>query len=257
MNERISCVIVDDEEHARNYLFKIVNKHCPEVFVAGTGANVKEGIGLINREKPQLIFLDIEMPDGTGFDVLKGIEPYSFEVIFVTSYNDHAIQAIKVNALDYLLKPLDTDELKTAVKKAEGKINNKVAPPDFSELLQQMTGSSETSEPDKLAISTNKGMDFVSLKDIVYCEADKNYTTFYLQNGSSLVSSKNIGEYERILPQELTTDRNRFFRAHKSYLVNLFYLKSYDNRESYLEMTSGKKIPIAQRRRAEFLKLMK
>jgi len=258
MSKRISCVVVDDEERSRNYLFKIIGRYCPELFILGTAANMKEGVELINREKPKLIFLDIEMPDGTGFEVLKNITPYDFEVIFVTGYNDHAIRAIKVDALDYLLKPLDTDELKAAVRKAEQKIRNAaMKSADFSNFLQKINNQNETPGTDKLSIPTSKGIDFVFIKNIIYCEAQKNYTTFYLIEGKTLVSSKNIGEYEKKLPFELTTDRSRFFRAHKSYLVNLFYLKSYDNRENYLELTNGKKIPIAQRRRSDFLKIMR
>lgn len=258
MSNRISCVIVDDEERSRNYLFKIIGRHCPELFILGTAANKKEGIELINREKPELIFLDIEMPDGTGFELLKEISSYDFEVIFVTGYNDHAIRAIKVNALDYLLKPLDTDELKTAVNKAKEKIKKSTnKSTDLSDLLQQINHQNDSPETDKLAIPTSKGIDFVFIKNIIFCEAQKNYTSFHLVDGKTLVSSKNIGEYEKKLPIELTTDRSRFFRAHKSYLVNLFYLKSYDNRESYLELINGKKIPIAQRRRSDFLKIMR
>lgn len=258
MSNRISCVVVDDEERSRNYLFKIIGRHCPELFILGTAANMKEGVELINREKPQLIFLDIEMPDGTGFDVLQEITPYNCEVIFVTGYNDHAIRAIKVDALDYLLKPLDTDELKVAVRKAEQKIKEKsMESTNISELLQQINHKNELPETDKLAIPTSKGIDFVFIKDIIFCEAQKNYTTFYLSNGKKLVSSKNIGEYEKKLPLELTAAGSRFFRTHKSYLVNLFYLKSYDNRESYLELTNGKQIPIAQRRLSDFLKIMR
>ncbi len=258
MSNRISCVIVDDEERSRNYLFKIIGRYCPELLILGTAANMKEGIELINREQPQLIFLDIEMPDGTGFEVLKEITPYDYEVIFVTGYNDHAIRAIKVDALDYLLKPLDTDELKAAVRKASQKINKSIIKStDFSELIQKINHQNDTLETDKLAIPTSKGIDFVFIKNIIFCEAQKNYTTFHLSEGKTLVSSKNIGEYEKKLPLELTTDSSRFFRAHKSYLVNLFYLKSYDNRESYLELTNGKKIPIAQRRRSDFLKIMR
>jgi len=258
MSNKISCVIVDDEERSRNYLFKVIGRHCPDLFILGTAANMKEGIELINREKPELIFLDIEMPDGTGFEVLKEISPYDFEVIFVTGYNDHAIRAIKIDALDYLLKPLDTDELKAAVRKAEQKIKKSVMKStDFSELLQQINHQNDTPEIDKLSIPTSKGIDFVFIKNIIYCEAQKNYTTFYLSEGKKLVSSKNIGEYEKKLPNELRADRSRFFRAHKSFLVNLFYLKSYDNRDNYLELTNGKKIPIAQRRRSDFLKIMR
>ena len=258
MSNRISCVVVDDEERSRNYLFKVIGRHCPELFILGTAANKKEGVELINREKPELIFLDIEMPDGTGFEVLRELTPYDYEVIFVTGYNDHAIRAIKVDALDYLLKPLDTDELKAAVRKAEQKIKKSaIKSTDLSELIQQINHKNDYIETDKLAIPTSKGIDFVFIKDIIFCEAQKNYTSFYLNNGKRLVSSKNIGEYEKKLPFELTTDRSRFFRAHKSYLINLFYLKSYDSRESYLELTNGKKIPIAQRRRSDFLKIMK
>ncbi len=186
MSNRISCVVVDDEERSRNYLFKIIGRHCPQLFVLGTAANMKEGVELINREKPELIFLDIEMPDGTGFEVLKEINPYDFEVIFVTGYNDHAIRAIKFDALDYLLKPLDTDELKVAVSKAEQKIKKSVIKStDLSELLQQINHQTDTLETDKLAIPTSKGIDFVFIKDIIFCEAQKNYTTFHLVDGKN------------------------------------------------------------------------
>lgn len=258
MNNRISCVIIDDEERSRNYLFKIINKYCPEVFVLGTAANMTEGVNLINREEPQLIFLDIEMPDGNGFEVLQKINPYKFEVIFVTSYNEHAIKAIKVNALDYLLKPLDTDELRESVKKAEKKINSSsVNSTEFSKLLQQLNSGNDNIETDKLSISTSKGIDFVLIKDILYCEAQKNYTMIYFMNGHKLLSSKNIGEYEKILPLYLTSDGSHFFRTHKSYLVNLLYLKSFDASENCLLLVNGKSIPLAQRRRAQFLRSMK
>lgn len=258
MDNRISCVIVDDEERNRNYLFKVISKYCPEVLVLGMAANVEEGINLINREKPQLIFLDIEMPDGNGFELLQKISSYRFEVIFVTGYNDHAIRAIKFNALDYLLKPLDTDELREAVKKAELKIksteNQKT---DFTQLLKQINSTTDVPESDKLAIPTVKGIDFVSIKDILYCEAHKNYTMFFFVSGDKLLSSKNIGEYEKKLPKEFTSDRSKFFRAHKSYLVNLLHLKSYDAQENYLILNDGKTIPVAQRRKTQFLKIMK
>lgn len=133
----------------------------------GTAANKKEGVELINREKPELIFLDIEMPDGTGFEVLRELTPYDYEVIFVTGYNDHAIRAIKVDALDYLLKPLDTDELKAAVRKAEQKIKKSaIKSTDLSELIQQINHKNDYIETDKLAIPTSKGIDFVFIKGI-------------------------------------------------------------------------------------------
>jgi len=252
----IPCIIIEDEERTRNFLHKMLNRYCPELKVIGLAPDVGSAVQTINQKKPALIFLDVEMPDGNGFDVIDQIDDYDFEVIFVTGYNEHAIRAIKVNALDYLLKPIDTDELVLAVRKAIKRINSKaLASENLNKLLEQ-TSNNKTLEEDKIVIHTASGIDFITIKDIVYCKADKNYTTFFLSGNKEVISSTNLGEYEKKLPNQHYSSSHRFFRSHKSYLVNLHYLTSYDSQEYKIILADNLTVPLSQRKRSEFMKIL-
>lgn len=174
----IQAVIIEDEKKSRELLEKLVEKNCPDVHVLGTADSVESGIKLIRETKPRLVFLDIEMPDGSGFDLLKGLQDMAFDVIFTTASDRYAINAIKYSALDYLLKPIDTDELKAAVQKIAEKDKGFTNMENLKFLLQNFRKNDE--QYSRITLPTGNAYEIVNVKDILRCEADGNYTVFFL-----------------------------------------------------------------------------
>jgi two-component system, LytTR family, response regulator len=242
---KTTAVIIDDEEGARESLANILKNYVPEVEVLGKAASAHEGYDLIKKVSPQLVFLDVEMPNENAFDLIDKFDSVDFEIIFVTAYDHYAIQAIKSSALDYLLKPIDIDDLKSAVAKLEYKISQ----PQKDEQFDLLLDSVNSNKPHKkIAIPESDGLMFVDVNDILRCESDGNYTIIYLKSEKRVVSSKTLGDYAEILKN------NEFFRTHRSHLINLNEIHKFVKGDGgYILMSDKSEVEISRRKKQEFL----
>lgn len=241
----ITCVIIDDEPKNIRLLQNMLNMLCPDVNVLATETEARVGVELIREVQPQLVFLDVEMPHLNGFEVLKQLEPLSFEVIFVTAFSHYAVDAFEHQATGYITKPVNAEKLQTAVNTAIKRIEEKTINKNLFNLLAQNT---RQEIPDKIPLSTTGGLLFVKLTDIVFCESSGNYTHFFLADEKKIVVSRQLGEYEKLLPE------NSFIRIHDKYIINLSFIKEYikgSGGEVVLE--NRKQLPVAIRRKEEFL----
>lgn len=236
----LTAIIVDDEMSNIENLTILLKKYCPGISVAGTASNAEQALLLIREIKPALLFLDIQMPGKNGFDMLKEISTPDFEVIFVTAYDQYAIQAIKFSAIDYLLKPVNINELVNAVDKAVVAAQKK----KHNERLENLINSISNKNQLRIAIVSNKETIFLSPETILFCKSDNNYTTFYLKGGQKYISSKPIFEYEELLSND------GFIRCHQSYLVNSLFIKSWIKVDGdRLLMEDDHEIPVARNRK--------
>ncbi len=241
----IQSIIIDDEAKNIKLLQNMLAIHCPQVQVIASATDANAGIKLIHEWQPQLVFLDIEMPQLNGFEVLKELEPVPFETIFVTAYSHYAITAFEHHATGYITKPVNSEKLIAAVLTAGKRIEEKSINKNLFTLLEQ---NSRQSAPDKIPLSTSNGLVFVKLADIMYCESSGNYTSFFLADDKKIMVSRQLGEYEKLLPD------SHFIRIHDKYIIQLSYIKEYikgSGGEVVLE--NGKEIPVATRRKEEFL----
>lgn len=245
MIQKLKAIIVDDEPDAVNFIHSIVKEYCSGLEVVGKANNVLDGIRIINEMQPDVVFLDVEMPHGSGFDLLTHFSQKTFDVIFITAFNHYAIKAIKFSAVDYILKPINIKEFIEAVEKViEKRKSSNNQNVDYTTLLENL----KTTLPFKLAIPTSDGMEYLITKDIIRIEADRSYSWFYLVNKRKILVSKNLKEY-----QELLNDRN-FFRSHNSHLINLEHVRKYIRSEGgAIEMSDGSQIPISRTRKELFL----
>jgi len=200
----IKTVVVDDEKKGRELLINVLKNYCTGIEVIGQAESANEAFDVISRKKPDLIFLDIEMPNGTGFDLLKMFEKISFHVIFTTAYDHYAIKAIKYSALDYLLKPIDIDELQEAFSKVHEQASVNPQSPNIDVLLSALNNVDKAK---KIAIPDQEGVAIVEVKDIIRCQADSNYTLIFLKDGSKVVSTKTLKEYNNLLDEKTFIDR--------------------------------------------------
>jgi two-component system, LytTR family, response regulator len=246
----LKAVIIDDEPHAREKLKLLLERYCADVSIAGSAKDATEGLDLIRRLNPDLVFLDIEMPVLTGFDLLKELGQIDFEIIFTTAHDHYAIKAIKFSALDYLLKPIDLDQLREAVQKAAERKEAKKSVLQYQVLKANLEKQHTAME--QLAVPAQTGMIFIKTGDIVYCEADSNYTKIFLLNKQKIVSSRTLKEYE-----ELLTD-NGFIRIHHSYLVNKSHVREYIKGEGgQVIMKEGSALPVSRRKKEEVMAKLK
>lgn len=233
----MKVVIIDDEKHVRDGLKILLNRYA-YIQISGEASNLEEAKTLIEYTKPDLIFLDIMLKNETGFDLLDVISLIDFKLVFITAYNKFAIKAFKYNAFDYLLKPLDLDELDDTLKRLQSqKSLNKT----------QIELSRKNKDFKNLLIKTNRQIHVLVLEDIVRCEADQGYTHFYMKDGQHILSSKTLKEYNNILPEDL------FIRVHQSHLVNKKYILSYD-KQGFVVLQNQLKIPVSVRKRSLVLK---
>lgn len=242
---KIRAIIIDDELLARTYLRGILEDQFKEVELIGEADGVETGYQLIESQSPDLIFLDVQMQDGTGFDLLTKIDRSLYNVIFVSAYDKFAITAIKFSAVDYLLKPVETSDLKDAL--------NKITHSSSSDEVQKKLDLllSNINKVDKIALPSLNGIEFVKLEDIIRCESDNNYTVFYLSSKEKIVVSKTLKEYEDML------ESKGFFRTHKSHIVNLAYLKKYIKGEGgIVVMEDGSEVAVSRRRKEEFMEVL-
>ena len=241
------AVIVDDENRSVETLKSIIEQFCSsELEVAGSANSVQEAYPLILATSPDIVFLDVEMPHGSGFDLLEKFAKPTFEVIFTTGFDHYALTAIKFSALAYLLKPINIEEVQEAISKAKKRIEGKNTQQSFEHLIKNLRHPRD--KTNKIPISVVNGLQFVPVNSIVYCEADDDYTYIHLTENQKLTVSKNIKEYEDIL---VNYD---FFRIHHSYLVNRDFIKRYIKGEGGTILTEqGNELPVSRRRKSEFL----
>jgi two-component system, LytTR family, response regulator len=243
----LRAIIVDDEQKSCENLKILLEDFCKDVVVLQMVNTVSDGFDAIHKYKPDVIFLDIQMQKETGFDLLKKFGDINFEIVFITAYSEYAINAIKFSAIDYLLKPIDINDLKTAVEKLGKKTSEKLIGQKVDILMQNFR--SENAENYRLAISDSDGITFVNINEIIYCEGSSNYTNFYLQNGKKHIVAKTLKEYEELLSSY------NFFRIHNSYLINLKEVKKYFRGDGgYVQMSNDEKLDVSKRKKEYFLK---
>jgi two-component system, LytTR family, response regulator len=244
----ITAIIIDDEAKGRLALLKKISDYCPQVKVLAEAANGSEALLLIQHHKPQLIFLDIEMPRMNGFEMLNELPEKNFHIIFTTAYDQYAIKAIKYAAFDYLLKPVDIEELKTAVDKLDSRENKETK--KQVELLQQNM-QQQKKQLHKLAIPTLEGLLFYDINDIMHLEANSNYTNIHFTNKTKITASKTLKDFEELLPGDT------FFRTHHSHLINLNFIKRYIKGDGgQIELQNGTYVDVSRRKKEEFLKVI-
>lgn len=228
--KHLSVLIIDDEQRNVELLSKLLQTF-PNVEVCGTANNALTGAKMIRKMEPDLVLLDIQMPDGDGFDLLEVFPDRTFKVVFVTAHDQYAIRAIKQKAYDYLLKPIDPDEMEAVISELTGQ-NDPSAKP----------------KTDKLVINTTTDTYFVDIASLIRVESEGNYCTFYLKGGQTIVAAKNLKKVWEDLPED------HFFRSHKSHIVNIHYISKLNKLSSdHIELMDGSKIPLSRRRKDEFL----
>lgn len=239
-------VIVDDENGARELLAKLIQQNFKELEIIDKCDGISSAFKSINKNKPDLVFLDIEMPMGTGFELLSKFDNINFDVIFVTAYNEYAIQAIKFSALDYILKPIDIDDLTQAVNKFLSQKSDSIDA-KIEALLSNIDGAVKHK---KIVIADSDGLVFLKPEEIVRCESDGNYTQIHLLNNKKITSSKTLGDYESFLVEQ------GFFRIHRSHIINLEHIKKFLKEDGgTILMSDDSKLEVSRRKKTEFLKL--
>lgn len=234
------AIIIEDEKKNITHLRGLLTRYFKQVEIVGEAVNAEEGVKIIAGLNPEIVFLDIQMPGKSGFDMLASLGEYNFEVIFVTGYDQYGIQAVKFSALDYLLKPVKVDELAKAIAKAEAKKQKRQTHEQIINLLSVINNSQKTDH--RIALPLMKELRFVNPDEIIRCESDNNYTQFYLHDGEKLLVSKGIYEYAEMLKDY------HFIRCHQSHLVNRKFIKSLLKEDTVFELllTDGSRIPVSR-----------
>ncbi len=243
--EKLTTLIIDDEPKGRNLLNELVKRYCPDVEVLGLAQSATEAIALIRQYNPDFIFLDIQMPEINGFQMIELMGHIDFEIVFVTAYNEFAVKAYKYAAFDYLLKPIDPDELNKTIERLKMKRQQVGLQERLSLLMKTLEEPKKL--PSKITVSNSDGISVLNISEIVYMEADGPYTTFFMANNSKLISSHNLKEYEDMLSE------HGFFRSHHSFLLNLNHITKYLKSDGYALMSNGKHVEVSKRRKDEFV----
>lgn len=252
--QKIKAIVVDDERKSRSIVRKMLEHYCPLINLVGEASSAKEGIELIQSNSPELVFLDIEMPYASGFDMLNELRgETNFEVIFITAFDEYALKAIRAHALDYLVKPISIEELVNATEHCIKVIHQRTENQRLKNLVESLQDASDDL---MITVITNEGRVFVKVCNIIRLEADGGYTHIYMVNGDHHYSSKNLGEFEKaIMEKELA--RDLYFRVHYSHLINIKQINAYHSKEMELVMNDMTRIKIAQRRKAQFQEVLK
>ena len=240
----LTAVVIEDELSTRETIIGLINSHCPDIKMAGSGYDVKSGIEAINTFKPDILILDVELSDGNAFDILRNVGDINAQVIFVTAHEEYALQAIKFSAFDYLLKPFSINELiETILKAKEAALKNE------SEIsFQTLLTNFENNEDKKIVLKSVDEIHLVKISEIIRCEADSSYTHFFINDGTQIVISNNLKEYDELLSQY------HFFRIHHSHLVNLNkVVKFHKNKEAYVLMSDGSEVPVSSRKKERLI----
>lgn len=240
-------LIIDDEKRIRDFVKRMIESFGFDVEVYTDGENVETGLKAIQELKPDIVFLDIQMPDGTGFDLLNQVGEKGFELIFITAFQEYAIMAIKFSALDYILKPIDAEELKTALQNALDTIDFKKEETQYEALTHNLNANQKR----KLVLKTQESVHVVDLNEIIRCEADKNYTFFYLNSGKKILVSRTLKDFELLLAN------HGFFRVQQSHLINLEYIDRYDKSEGgSVIMKDGAAVPLSTAKKEQFFQIL-
>lgn len=243
------AIIVDDELSSGETLKSLLLEFCKDVEVKAVCQDIASAIVAVTKFKPDVVFLDINMKGENGFDLLEKINPINFEIVFATAYSEYAIKALKFSAIDYLLKPIDIDDLRGAVEKVRTRIG-KTESSRYEQLIQNLKPANEQNY--KLTLSSSAGLIFVKITDIIYCEADSNYTHFHLTSGRKVTVSQTLKEYDVLLSP------HRFYRIHHSYLVNLEAIEKYIAGDGgSVVMSNQALLDVSKRKKKDFLSLYK
>lgn len=242
--ENIKAVLIDDEANSIGSLTKLLNTHCPEITIAGSFTNPQKGIDFLKDNPVDILFLDIQMPGKTGFEVAEAVSQIPLKIIFTTAYDHFAIKAIRYNALDYLLKPVAPAELTAAVERSKLHANVQ------GEQIAHLQKFRQDKVPDTIALSTSEGLAFIKLDEIMYLEGQGSYTYVTLSNGQKHLVSKNLSAFE----ETICDDNTKFFRPHKSYIINLSYIRQYIKGDGgEIIMQDKKSITVSRLKKQEFL----
>lgn len=245
---KITALLIDDEPKALAILKNKLERMCPNVSIVGETQSPAKGLEMINTLNPQLVFLDVAMPEMSGFDLLSKIENPNFEIIFVTAFDNYAIDAINHCAIGYLVKPVDNKDLINTVNKAILNIEDKTAL-DKNKLLIENLGVQKFQKK-KIVIPTQDGLEFVRIKSIIHCEGEDGYTRIHFKGRKPMLSSNSVGHFNKLL------ENQDFYLVHKSHLINLHHIEKYMN-EGYVLLDDNHKIPVSRNRRNEFLSMLK
>jgi len=245
----IKAVIIDDEERAIQVLTSLLGETGHAIEIVGTARNVPDGVLTINRKRPDVVFLDIEMPDYNGFELLEFFTDVFFEVIFTTAYSQYAIKAFEVSAIDYILKPIQISKLEIALTKLTERMQTAALVPERFQTLKE---NFKENRIKKIALPVSDGLLFINVNDIVHCEADGAYTNVYLTNNTKILVSKNLKYFEDMLAEHLN-----FFRSHRSHFININYLKKYSRHEELLFLDNDQNVVLAKNRKQEFEDLIR
>lgn len=242
---KINAVIIDDSPDIRELLKTLLFEYFPDIEISGTAAKVGTGVKLIRDAQPQIVFMDIELEDGSGFQILQKLRPYSFKLIFVTAFNNFAIRAFKFSAMDYILKPVNESEFKQAVENAINDIDKDITtiPYDsFMDIYERKTQNR------RLVLKTAESVHIVDISEIMFCRSDNTYTSFFLDSGQEILVSRSIKEYDELL------NNYGFFRPHQSYLVNLSFVRRLDKADGgFIIMKNKHEIPVSSRRKKQLM----
>lgn len=240
---KLTAVVIEDEYKLREVFITLLEKHCPEIEVIGEASNITEGSELIIFKKPDVVFLDIEMPHGNGFDLLSKFEQIPFEIVFVSSYEQYAIRALKLSALDFILKPVEIEDLFGLAERIRQSIKLKESAFKY-DLLQANLNSSEQDK--KIILPGKKKMECIYLKNIIYLKAEQNYTTIYSMDKNRIVIAKILKEFEGTLCEE----NSDFVRIHKSYIVNIRYIRKFvRNEDAFIILEDGTRLEVSRRKK--------
>ena len=241
--DQITAIIVDDEKHARSVLSNLIKRDHPKIKVIGTCSNLMEAVSEIKKTKPMLVFLDVQMPNYAGYEIVNFFDRISFDIIFVTAFDHYAIKAFELNAIDYLVKPIDRNRLKEAISKLSNKLDLQKQTEEYSFLLKSI----KERKFSKIIIPELGNRRVLDLSDIIAIEADGSYSKIHLQNKKTIVISKNLKYFESVIPEEA-----KFFRSHRAWLINISHLKLLNKSDLIITLNEGIKVKLARGRIEDF-----
>jgi two-component system, LytTR family, response regulator len=245
----IKTIIIEDEEKTLFVIKDLIHRYAPHLQVIGCASHVEPATDLVESVQPQLVFMDVQIGDGTGFDVLRALSARNFELVFITAYDNYALEAIRFAAIDYLLKPVGIAEFKTAIERVDNRLKEKTQYTQLETLIHNLSQTDAGNK--KLSIPSVSGYEFVNLSDIAWCKSEGSYTVFFLADKTKITSSRNIGYYEEIM------NTNDFYRVSNSVMFNLRFLKSYSRNSGTVVLNDGTELSISTRRKSEFVDRLK
>ncbi|NSL85305.1 LytR/AlgR family response regulator transcription factor [Chitinophaga solisilvae] len=245
----LRTIIIEDEENSLQVICSLLAEFAPDFELCGTADSVDKSVQLIETIQPQVVFTDVQIADGTGFDVLRKLSSRNFELVCLTAHNSYAVEAVRFSAIDYLLKPIGIPEFEAAVTHIRERINAKRKHEHIDLLLHNL--AQFNTQDKKISIATVNGYEFVDIKDIIWCGAESSYTIFHLANNTQIISSRNLGYYESLLCS------NNFCRIHHTSIINMRFIKSYiKGKSGYVVMSNGSRLEVSQRRKNDFLNMI-